>query len=81
MSAYDLDYVIDLIRQAIDFAELEPSSGGLVEARRLLNTELQPAIELEIQLRLKEAQDVITKNHHDLEVENENLSLEMEVYA
>jgi hypothetical protein len=80
MSAYDLDYVIDLIRQAIDFAELEPGSGGLVEARRLLNTELKPAIELEFELRLNKAQDVIN-NNHDLEVENENLNLEMEIYA
>lgn len=55
MAAYELKYLIRLMNDALDYAEVDPV--GIVRARQLLNNELMPAVELrvsEVRARLLE---------------------------
>ncbi len=64
MSAYDLDYLMDLISQAIDLRRNGTGFRRPGESQALIHNELKPAIELEVQLRLKEAINAETLNEH-----------------
>lgn len=53
MPAFDLDYCIHLILDALEYAELDRY--GIQEARRLVNNDLRPAIEQHISERIQQA--------------------------